>query len=210
MCTDIVYKRALSFVISISLLLAANIASAASGKFEEHWSWGEIQKCRDAVVQEEFSDESFIPEKPITRSEFAALVNKIFNYSGTSDIRFSDVGMDSPYKQDIETALAIGYMQGCGDGTFKPNNPITRQEVAVAFCRILQLDVTEEDDLFRFKDMDKMPQWSRGSINVMVGSGYMKGWAGYFNHSQEATNAEVLTVISRIIERKSESFEIRP
>jgi hypothetical protein len=194
----------------ISFLFAANIAAAAPEGIKGHWSEKEILEYADIGILEIFRDEAFMPEKPITRGEFVRLVNRIFNYSGTIEVPFSDICTDSLYASDIKTAAAVGYIRGCADGTFKPDNHITRQEVAVMLSRILGLDISLEDVLDRFKDKDEMPQWSRGSINAMSGSGYMKGWGGYFKPCQAASRAEVLVVLNRIIDRKTESFEIRP
>ena len=57
--------------------------------------------------------------------------------SSTGPVTFRDVAETDWYVGEIANAAAIGYFGGYPDGTVKPQNPITRQEVATVFARIL-------------------------------------------------------------------------
>ncbi|WP_082083956.1 glycoside hydrolase domain-containing protein [Paenibacillus beijingensis] len=58
------------------------------------------------------------------------------NEGGWSTVTFNDVPGNSPAKEAIELVSDLGLMQGYGDGTFKPNQPVTRAELAIVLARL--------------------------------------------------------------------------
>lgn len=75
-------------------------------------------------------------EKPLTRSDLACLLytaqgSPAVNYA----MNFSDVAQDAPYAEAIRWAASKGLMSGYGDGTIGPNDPVTREQLAVIFWR---------------------------------------------------------------------------
>ena len=73
---------------------------------------------------------TFNPEKFITRAEFIKIVNRAFNITQIGQENFSDVNSGDWFYDEVRIATNAGYINGRGDGTFAPYDPITRQEAA--------------------------------------------------------------------------------
>ncbi|GIN64098.1 hypothetical protein J27TS8_40910 [Robertmurraya siralis] len=78
----------------------------------------------------------FYPHKPLTRGEMAKSIVVGYQLTGTSNKSFSDVSKSNPYYQYINVLVANNITTGFKDGTFKPNQPITRAEFSSFIYRV--------------------------------------------------------------------------
>ena len=74
--------------------------------------------------------------KPITRAEVVAMMDPFIDDLDTSGCELTDIN-SSKFRSSILKAYASGLVNGYPDGTFKPNNPITRAEMAVILGRYI-------------------------------------------------------------------------
>jgi hypothetical protein len=88
------------------------------------------------------------------------------------------------------------YIQGYSDGTFKPSSLITRAEISALINRVISLEYT---DTCSFSDVDKS-SWAYESIAAMEKSGLIVGYKGAFNPMEHITNAQLATIMSRMID----------
>lgn len=84
-----------------------------------------------------YSDGSFRPDAPVTRAEFAAIASRFEKLTEGSK-SFTDVSDTYWAARYINFAATRGWVTGYSDGTFKPENTITRAEVAAVTCRLLE------------------------------------------------------------------------
>ena len=84
-----------------------------------------------------YSDGSFRPDAPVTRAEFAAIASRFEKLTEGSK-SFTDVPDTYWAAKYINFAATRGWVTGYSDGTFKPENPISRAEVAAVTCRLLE------------------------------------------------------------------------
>ncbi len=117
--------------------------------------------------------------------------------------QFTDIADLSKESQDaIGKLSALEIIGGYPDGTFKPGNTITRAEFAKMAC--VAGGMAESADILggttsQFSDV-KANEWYTGYINLAVSQGYVKGYPdGTFKPNNTITNAEVITVIMRIL-----------
>lgn len=117
--------------------------------------------------------------------------------------QFTDIADLSKESQDAISKLsALEIIGGYPDGTFKPGNTITRAEFAKMAC--VAGGMAESADILggttsQFSDV-KANEWYTGYINLAVSQGYVKGYPdGTFKPNNTITNAEVITVIMRIL-----------
>lgn len=117
--------------------------------------------------------------------------------------QFTDIADLSKESQDAISKLsALEIIGGYPDGTFKPSNTITRAEFAKMAC--VAGGMAESADILggttsQFSDV-KANEWYTGYINLAVSQGYVKGYPdGTFKPNNTITNAEVITVIMRIL-----------
>lgn len=122
------------------------------------------------------SDTSFDPDAPITRAEFATLFAR-FDESGTEPAGgFSDLSGHWA-RESVGRAAALGWIDGYEDGSFRPDNRITRAEAMTMVNRVLNRNPVEEEAL-----LPDMRVWS----DNQPGS-----W--YYFAVQEATNSHEYT-----------------
>ena len=81
-------------------------------------------------------DGTFQPRKSISRAEFVTILTGIYGEDATKGMPFSDVGR-SWYYDAVATAYANGWVSGYTDGTFRPNQTITRAEAVVILNSVL-------------------------------------------------------------------------
>ena len=77
-----------------------------------------------------FEDGTFKPEEPVTREQFVAMILRYTKTSTEKGEAFSDVEINRWSAGFVYTAVKLGIILGYQDGTFKPENPITRAEAA--------------------------------------------------------------------------------
>ena len=177
--------------------------SAARSTFTDiqgHWAEETIIKWSDMGLVNGQSADRFNPNASITRSELAALINNVADVSGEAAISFTDVASNKWYYIEVAKAVSAGYMQGYADGTFKPEAPITRQELAVLITRLL--GITEQEPDATYTDVANAPAWSKGAIGAMIETGIMSGKsAGQFSPLTSTTRAEAVVILDRIASR---------
>lgn len=83
-----------------------------------------------------YSDGTFRPNQEITRAEFVTILTGIYGEDTTKGMPFSDVGHSWCYDA-VATAYANGWVSGYSDGTFRPNQTITRAEAVVILNNVL-------------------------------------------------------------------------
>ncbi|MGI6534803.1 MAG: S-layer homology domain-containing protein [Peptococcia bacterium] len=171
-----------------------------------HWAENGIKAWTSRGLAGGYPDGTFRPDSPITRAEFLALVNRVFGYtevvagkvnSSATLVAFRDVAETDWYAAEVAKAAAVGYLGGYADGTMKPLNPITRQEVAAVLAKILPPAAVSENNI-GFTDKAQIPEWSQAAIAAAVNGCYMNGYPdGTFQASKAITRAEAIAVLER-------------
>ena len=106
-------------------------------------------------------DNKFEPERSITRAEFTAMAMKFAVGGEEGENIFSDVDEDDWFYDAVVNSIQYGWIHGYGDGTFRPNNPITRAEVTAIVNNMLGRAADEDfvdehaDELTQFSDIEK-------------------------------------------------------
>lgn len=126
----------------------------------------------------------FDPNRPITRAEFTAIAMRFTNGAVTGENIFSDVTKDDWFYGQVVGSIQYGWIAGYEDGTFRPNNNITRAEVTTITNRMLGRSA-DKDFVDQYKDELRMfPDLTTGH------------WAYY--QIMEATNAHDYTLTNGI------------
>lgn len=120
-----------------------------------------------------YTDGSFQPNKSITRAELATIIAR-FAKLDVNTKTFSDITGHWAQK-NIELAAGNGWINGYEDGTFRPNNNITRAETFAMINRVLDRQTESVSDLLPTSEMN---MWS-DNLNE-------NAW--YYKDVQEATN----------------------
>jgi hypothetical protein len=109
-------------------------------------------------------------------------------------IKFSDVGEQSFYTEGITYLVGKGILKGYDDGTFKPNQKVTRAEAAAMLAAALNLDVKNVSSP-GFSDV-KADQWYYGPVAVLTKAGIITGYEnGTFQPYRTITRAEMAKLL---------------
>ena len=117
----------------------------------------------------------FNPNAPITRAEFAAIAARFDDKANTTAVDFSDIASHWA-KDEISAAANNGWINGYTDGTFRPNNKITRAEAMTLVNRVLKrLPETAEDlhnDMIKWSDNSDTSAWYYLAVQEATNSHY--------------------------------------
>ena len=94
-----------------------------------------ISTAAAAGIVNGYEDGTFRPNNAITRAEFAAIASRFANVPYDGEEMFSDIA-DHWAKDNINEAAIVGWINGYEDGTYKPENTLTRAEAATLIYRL--------------------------------------------------------------------------
>lgn len=154
-----------------------------------------------------FPDGTFKPSNQVTRAEavrmFVKLVNNGAELPKNPTTSFKDAN-NAWYSDEINYAVAKGFIKGYSDGTFKPNQAITRAEFAQMISAFVKNGYPGTGS---FKDVKG--HWASDAISALYGNKNIKGYGdGTFKPDQKLTRAEAVTILNSVFGRntKSNSF----
>lgn len=193
--------KIISIIILSFLLISINSSNIyAVNDIEGHWAANVILEWINNGLAKGYPDDTFKPNNNITRAEFMNLINNAFIFTEEEPINFLDVDENKWYYSTIKKAKAAGYINGYPDGTMKPGNPITREEVAAIIARILNLEEYKEGTE-SFTDKDDFT-WSKGYIGAVTKEGFMIGYPdGSFKPTKNITRGEAIYALNNVIKK---------
>lgn len=101
-------------------------------------------------------------------------------------------------EREIKRALSQGIINGYPDGTFKPNNPVTRAEFTMMLANALKLE--GEDVVLAFTDKDQIAAWAKRAVVSAVQAGIITGYEdGSFRPHAPITRAEMALMIAKAL-----------
>ena len=131
---------------------------------DTHWAYSYISRVYNAGLMVGESDTIFAPNQTLSRAMLASILYRMANEPDVTDSSpFSDVSAGQWYTNAVIWAEKNGIVVGCGDGTFQPNAPVTRAQVAVmlyGYTAFAGKDVTAHTDLSAFHDAGQIPSWA--------------------------------------------------
>lgn len=139
--------------------------SASITDIANHWAYKEMAYLIDANYLSGYPDNTFRPNNQVSRGEFAAMIYSIIQPSIQSQYAnrtFSDISGNWAEAKILHVARS-GMMSGYPDGTFKPNNPISRVEMYAALSSITPGN-GDINSLSYFVDNNYIASWARNAV----------------------------------------------
>lgn len=147
---------------------------------------------------------NFDPNGEMNRAMLATVLWRLESKANAdSTVAFPDVAAGEWYSDGIKWASANGIVKGMDDGTFAPNQAITRETMAVMLYRYAQamgLDVSNSGSVDSFSDGESVSDWAKTEMAWAVGAGLLQGDANSLMPGASATRAQVATIIQRFVE----------
>ena len=163
---------------------------------ENHWAKAEIEDFASNGYVGGYDDNTFRPNNDITRAEFVTIINKYFGFTKAEGENFTDVNEDAWYYKDVCIGVREGYINGYQDGTFRPNEPITREEAASIVRTITGL---VENGSSKFTDDNEIGSWAKKAVYALSDNKIMSGYEdNTFRPKNKITRAEAVATLSRV------------
>ena len=175
---------------------------------EGYWATDVIEALSQKGVIGGYPDNTFKPVNNISRAEFIKILTEAImlpeEKSGTPI--YIDVLTGDWYYGCIQAAVGAGLVKGYEEGEFLPNDPITRQEMAVLLARALgrgSAAAASAGDSTAFADDEDISFWARGFVVVAVQQDLISGYPdNTFGPGNYATRAEACAMIYRLMEKR--------
>ncbi len=198
------------WVTNYSVLTAAEEAYAALTKgfpftdVGDHWALEAIRYVYERGLMNGTGTETFSPEEVISRG---MIVTILYRLEGTPAVSgeeaFPDVAEDMYYTDAVTWAVEHEIIKGYDSGLFRPDDPITREQLAVILCRyagMKGLDVSAAADLSGFADADRVSVWSLDALRWANGEGLINGVGEDLLAPQGSTDrAQAVVILMRYL-----------
>ena len=164
--------------------------TSAADDLTGHTYEKEIRELMALGVINGYNDGTIKPEREVTRAEFAKMVVKSFELetkleaaeftsAAAEIINFKDVAADSWYASPVMDAVKAGITNGFPDNTFRPNDLITREQMASMVSRAMEAKgvLTDVDSIpaLSFKDNAKILNDHKEDVRILTHLGVIKG-----------------------------------
>ncbi|MFD3258326.1 S-layer homology domain-containing protein [Paenibacillus lentus] len=162
------------------------------------WSATVIERAARMGFVLGFTDGTFRPDASVTRAEFATMVAKAFGLTPTSNAVFLDT-QEHWAAKEIAALKEQGILAGYSDGTFRPNQQITRAEMVAILARLTNYVPAESSP---FSDIES--SWAADAIDAFAVAGIVSGKEdGKFAPADAASRAEAVAIIVRLLDKLS-------
>ncbi len=157
-----------------------------------------VEQTDDVQYIQGYPDGSFKPSKSLTRAEATVVLANILNIQPTEDnyeTKFSDVKPQQWFYNYVSALTEKGIINGYPDGTFRPNDKITRAEMVTLVVKALGLNGEYASS---FSDISN--SWAKDAIAIASAKGWINGYSdGTFRPNDSITRAETVVFLNNVI-----------
>lgn len=179
-----------------------------------HWAEDAIHDMGARMIVHGTGDNNFRPNQPITRAEFAAIIVRALGltteHPDKGIIPFTDVREQDWFSGAARTAHAYQLITGTGDGTFRPWDPMTREQAMVVMAKAMaitgladKLEQLPADQLLStYDDADQVSNWARIGAAASLQAGVIAGRSnGQLAPQAVITRAETAIMMQRLLQQ---------
>ena len=164
------------------------------------WYAGAVQYVCANGLMEGTGNGLFQPDAVTSRAMIVTILYRMAGAPQAGSAAFPDVAPGAWYADAVAWASASGIVTGYGSGLFGPNDPITREQLAVMLCRFAQSqgEDTAPGGLQDFADAGDVSAFAREAMGWAVSAGLLTGKdGGRLDPQGSATRAEAAAILMR-------------
>ena len=167
---------------------------------ERGWYYEAVRFAQERGLMNGYSNGRFGANDTLSRAQLAQI---LFNKEGRPGVDylldFSDVGGRSWYAEAVRWAASQGIVSGYGNGTFGPNDPITREQLAVMLWRYSGSPAAASKEL-DFNDESQISGYALEAMRWAVENGILNGYGdGRLGPKGQATRAQAAQILKNFI-----------
>ena len=170
-----------------------------------HWASEYVKELYEAGIVTGVTDTEFGPSLSMKRGDFVLMLYRAAGQPAVSgSAGFEDVAADAYYADAVAWAVANGITEGKGEGTFAPDDTLTRQEGFTFLYRALDVlgaDFVEGDTalLDSFADGASVAEWARSATATLIANGVVEGSESGLNPAGSLTRAEMAKMLASVV-----------
>jgi parallel beta-helix repeat protein len=163
-----------------------------------HWAASFIEAIYEKGLISGFPDGTFAPEAPITRAQYAAIVSKTFQLPLKNKTRiFTDITSKFWAASAIYQGAGMGFISGFPDGSFRPNQNLTKAQAIVSIVSGLKLKGGNPNVLAMYTDRAQIPSYATNAMAIATQKLLVVNYpqTEHLQPLRETTRAEVVALI---------------
>lgn len=176
-----------------------------------HWAKDAINDMGSRMVVTGVGNNSYEPDRSITRAEFAAIVVRAMGLQkGTTESSFKDVTLTDWFNGYVDTATAYSLITGYDSNSFGPNDTITREQAITILARAMKItglniilsDSEVSELLSKYTDGGLVSDYARAGVAACVKAGVVSGTGPTtISPKDYVTRAEVAMMAQRMLQK---------
>ena len=172
---------------------------------DDDWFYDVVRYVYEQGLMTGTSDTEFSPNLTTTRGMIVSILNRLEGGPTAEAAGFTDVADGEWYAEAVNWAASEGIVAGYEDNTFRPNDPITREQLAAMLMNYAAWkgeDVSARADLSSYNDAASVSSWAAETVQWAVAEGLISGMPGNLLEPQgSATRAQVAAILERFLEQ---------
>ena len=201
-------KRKLTALLAAAALcLSLTIPASAAGSFadvsptRDTWCYTQVMQASEAGLMNGYGSSLFGKNDPITRGQ---MVQILYNYYGENcgtNSGFSDVPSSVWYAKAVTWASKKGVASGYSNGTFGPDNQLTREQMVTILYNVAGRPATNTSALAQFNDRGQVAAYAVNGFSWAVSNKVVSGTSNTtLSPRGTATRAQVAVILIRYLE----------
>jgi M6 family metalloprotease-like protein len=172
---------------------------------ETAWYYEAVRAVYEQGIMTGMSETQFAPEAPTSRGMVVTMLYRMEGEPVTAlTTEFTDVPSTKYYAYAVSWAAENGIVTGYGDGTFRPDASITREQMAAILYRYAEgkgWDTTQRSDLFPFIDWKQITPYARSAMSWAKATGLLNGtdWGG-IDPGGMAGRGQIAVILNRFLQ----------
>lgn len=172
----------------------------------DRWSAPAVNRLAEAGIINGFEDGTFRPEQPVTRAQFSKMLSLLLpdQEVPVKPCAFSDVKASAWYADFVMKLAERGIVNGVGNGLFRPEASITRQDMATMISRMIKiygLELPEKNQPITFGDAGQIADYAAAAVSQMQRIGVINGFEdGSFRPQANASREQTAQMLSNLMQ----------
>ncbi|MBE7015264.1 MAG: S-layer homology domain-containing protein [Ruminococcaceae bacterium] len=142
------------------------------------------------------------PEQSVSRGQAVSLINTLLGFAGETENPFTDIDDTHPYYKAAVAAYVNGYVKGDASGSFRPDEPVSREDFFVvlknALDKSLKKRTKNPGETVSYSDYDEISSYAKSSIDEMIRLGYTEN-RNTFNPQANLTRGDLCIAVYNIL-----------
>ncbi|NEP48093.1 MAG: S-layer homology domain-containing protein [Moorea sp. SIO3C2] len=165
-----------------------------------HWASPFMRPLAKKKVLINLPDQKFQPDRPVTRGELAAQIQKVFKEQKKRQrVNYKDKPTDKSASKAIDEATETGFMSGYPGEKFRPEQKVPRVQVLVSLISGLDLQPSSNPakTLQIYRDKNQIPEWAIDKVAAATEAGIVVNYSDktLLRPNEPATHAEMVSML---------------